>query len=53
MIKKFQFGKKNVGNLAILGHFFHEKSALLIEIIFFRSKFGENLPVNEMLIKEH
>jgi hypothetical protein len=32
-------------NLANLGHFSH--SFVYVQIIFFRSKFGENLPVKE------
>jgi hypothetical protein len=32
-----------------LGYFFHEKSFVLVEIIFFRSKFGENSPIKEVL----
>jgi hypothetical protein len=33
-----------------LGHFFHEKSFVLVEIIFFRLKFGENSPLEESLV---
>jgi hypothetical protein len=33
-----------------LGDFFHEKSFALVEIIFFRSKFGENSPLEESLV---
>jgi hypothetical protein len=51
--QKISIQEKKNWNLAIFGHFFHEKSTLLIEIIFFRSKFGENSPVKEMPIKEH
>jgi hypothetical protein len=32
-----------------LGHFSHDKSFVLVEIIFFRPKFGENLSVKETL----
>jgi hypothetical protein len=34
-------------NLANLGQFSRENSFVYVEIIFFRSKFGENLPVKE------
>jgi hypothetical protein len=32
-----------------LGYFFHEKSFVYVEIIFSRSKFGENSPIKETL----
>jgi hypothetical protein len=35
--------------LVNLGHFSQEKSFVEVEIIFFRLKFGENLPVRETL----
>jgi hypothetical protein len=33
-----------------LGHFSHDESFVLVEIIFFRPKFGENLPNFEVAI---
>jgi hypothetical protein len=32
-----------------LGHFFHEKSVVKVEIIFFKSKFGKILLIKEMI----
>jgi hypothetical protein len=34
-------------NLSNLGHFSHENSFVYVEIIFFRSKFGKNLPIKK------
>jgi hypothetical protein len=36
-----------LSNLTNLGHFFHEKSFVSIEIIFVRSKLVENLPTQK------
>jgi hypothetical protein len=36
-----------------LGHSFHGKSFVKVEIIFFRSKFGEISPEKKTLLKTH
>jgi hypothetical protein len=36
-------------NMAYLGHFFHEKSFVKVEIIFFKSKFDKILLIKEMI----
>ncbi len=45
--------KKNLQNLANLGHFFHEKSFVEVKIILFKSKFCENSPVKETLVSRY
>ncbi len=47
--KNLAIGRIYFRSLANLGHFFHGKSFLQVEIIFFRQGFGENSPIKETL----